>query len=43
MDLREIGLVCVNWIHPVQDRDQLQALENVVMNLLVPKKGGEFD
>jgi hypothetical protein len=36
MDLREIGLEGVDWIHLAQDRDQWQALVNTVMNLLVP-------
>jgi hypothetical protein len=35
IDLREIGWAGVDWIHLVQDRDQWQALVNVVMNLLV--------
>jgi hypothetical protein len=33
MDLQEIGLVSVNLIHLAQDRDQLLALVNTVMNL----------
>jgi hypothetical protein len=36
MNLREIGWEFVDWIHPVQDRDQCQALVNTVMNLRVP-------
>jgi hypothetical protein len=36
MDLRETGWEDVDWIHDVQDRDQWQALVNVVMNLWVP-------
>jgi hypothetical protein len=35
MDLREIGLWCVNRIRLAQDRDQWQAVVNVVMNLRV--------
>jgi hypothetical protein len=35
MDLREIGWGGVDWIHLAQDRDQLQTLVNVVMNLRV--------
>jgi hypothetical protein len=35
MDLREIGLEGVEWMYLVQDRDQWQALVNMVMNLLV--------
>jgi hypothetical protein len=33
MDLREIGLKGVDWMHMVQDKDQWQALVNTVMNL----------
>jgi hypothetical protein len=33
MDLREIGWEGVDWIHVAQDRDQWQALVNMVMNL----------
>jgi hypothetical protein len=36
IDLREIGWEGVNWIHLAQDRDQWQALVNMVMNLQVP-------
>jgi hypothetical protein len=36
MDLREIGWEGVDWIHLAQDRDQWQALVNMVMNLWVP-------
>jgi hypothetical protein len=36
MDLREVGLKGVDWIHLAQDRDRLWALVNTVMNLLVP-------
>jgi hypothetical protein len=36
MDLREIGWEHVNWMHVAQDRDQWQALVNMVMNLWVP-------
>jgi hypothetical protein len=32
MDLREIGLEGVDWIHLTQDRDLFQAVVNVVMN-----------
>jgi hypothetical protein len=31
MDLREIGWEGVDWLHLAYDRDQLQALMNVVM------------
>jgi len=36
MDLREVGWEGVGWIHLVQDRDQWQAVVNMVMNLQVP-------
>jgi hypothetical protein len=36
MDLREIEWEGVDWIHLAQDRDQLWALVNTVMNLHVP-------
>jgi hypothetical protein len=35
MDLREIGLGGVQWIHLVQDRDRWRAVVNAVMNLRV--------
>jgi hypothetical protein len=36
MDLREIGFEGVDWINLNQDRDQWQALMNLVLNLQVP-------
>jgi hypothetical protein len=36
MDLRVIGWDSMDWIHLVQDRDQLRALVNTVMSLRVP-------
>jgi hypothetical protein len=36
MDLREIGINRVNWIHLAQDRVQWRACVNTVMNLRVP-------
>jgi hypothetical protein len=36
MDLWEIGLEGVVWIHLAQDRDSWWALVNTVMNLRVP-------
>jgi hypothetical protein len=36
MDLREIRLGGMNWIHPAQERDQWRAIGNTVMNLRVP-------
>jgi hypothetical protein len=42
MVLREIGWEAVDWIHLTQDRVLWQAPVNVVMNLLVSKKVGNF-
>jgi hypothetical protein len=36
LDLREIGWEGVNWMHLAQDRDQCQALVNMIMNLWAP-------
>jgi hypothetical protein len=36
MDLRETGWDAMHWIDLAQDRDQLRALVNTVMNLRVP-------
>jgi hypothetical protein len=33
MDLKEIGLGSMNWIHLAHDKDQWWALVNTVMNL----------
>jgi len=35
MDLREIGWEGVDWLHLAEDRDQWQALVNMVMNFQV--------
>jgi hypothetical protein len=35
MDLREMGLGCVDWIRLAQDRDQWRAAVSAVMNLRV--------
>jgi hypothetical protein len=35
MDIGEIGWGCVEWIQLAQERDQMWALVNMVMNLLV--------
>jgi hypothetical protein len=35
MDLREIGLVGVDWIRVAQDRDRWRAVVSAVMNLWV--------
>jgi hypothetical protein len=42
MDLREMGLKCLGWIHLAQDRDQWRVLVNVAMNHWVPYQGGNF-
>jgi ribosome biogenesis protein Nip4 len=42
MDLREIGWGSVDWMHLAQDKDQWQALMNMIMNLWVPYKAGNF-
>jgi len=42
MDFRETGCEVVDWIHLVQNRDQLRALVNTVMNLRVPTLAGNF-
>jgi hypothetical protein len=36
MNLKEIIWESVDWIHLVQEREQWQALVNMVMNLRVP-------
>jgi hypothetical protein len=36
MDINEIELQGVNWMHVAQDRDKWQALVNTVMSLQVP-------
>jgi hypothetical protein len=36
MDLREIGWDDMDWIDLAQDRDNLRALVNTVMNLRLP-------
>jgi hypothetical protein len=36
MDLLEIGLNVVDWIHLAQDRYRWRVLVNAVMNLRVP-------
>jgi hypothetical protein len=41
-DLRETGWDGMDWIDLAQDRDQLRALVNTVMNLRVPYNGGMF-
>jgi hypothetical protein len=41
-DLKEIGWQGVDWIQLAQNRDQWQAVWNVIMNLQVPYKAGNF-
>jgi hypothetical protein len=36
MDLTEIGWQGVDWMHLAQDRNQWQAVANIVVNLQVP-------
>jgi hypothetical protein len=36
MDLREIGLEAVDWIHVAQDRDRWRDFVNTVMKLWLP-------
>jgi len=36
MDLREIGLESVDWLHLAQNRNYWQALVNMIMNLQAP-------
>jgi len=38
LDLRQIGIDGANWIQLAQDRIQLRAFVNTVMNLRVPRK-----
>jgi hypothetical protein len=42
VDFREIGWEGVDWMHLAQDMDQWQALMNMIMNLQVPLKAGNF-
>jgi hypothetical protein len=42
IDLKEIVCDDVDWIHLAQGKDQWQALVNMVMNLQVPWKMGNF-
>jgi hypothetical protein len=36
MDLKEIVLECVDWIHLAQDRDQWWVLVNAIKDLRIP-------
>jgi hypothetical protein len=40
MDLGEIGLGVMDWIHLAEDRDQWRAVVNTAMNLRVHKMLG---
>jgi hypothetical protein len=40
IDIREIKLEDVDWIHLAQDRDMWRALVNTVMNLTFHKRKG---
>jgi len=40
MDLQEIGQKNVDWIHLAEDKDQWQALVNMVINLWVHRRWG---
>jgi len=42
MNLTEIRLDGVDWVHLAQDRDQWRSLVNTVMNLQVTYKAGNF-
>jgi hypothetical protein len=42
VDLREVMLEVVDWIHVAQNRDQWWALEKTVMNLRVAQKAENF-
>jgi hypothetical protein len=42
MDFREIEWEVVDWIHLALNGDKWQALVNMVMNLWIPLKVGNF-
>jgi len=42
MDFREIGQEGVDWMHSAQERDQLWAVVNTVMNLWVSQRAENF-
>jgi hypothetical protein len=42
MDLREIDLEGMDWIHLAQDRNHWRTLVNTVVNLRIPYEAGSF-
>jgi hypothetical protein len=42
IDVKEIRWDGMDWIDLAQDREQLQALVNTVMNLRIPQNAGKF-
>jgi hypothetical protein len=42
MNPKEIHCEGVGWLNLAQDSVQWQVLANTIMNIQVPKKGGEF-
>jgi hypothetical protein len=42
MGLNEIGWNCVEWIHPVQERDQWWAVVNIYQNCNEPLASIKF-
>ena len=42
MDLQEVGCGYMDWIGLAQDRDRWRTLVSAVMNLWVPRNGGNF-
>jgi len=42
MDLKETGWKVVDWIHLCQGMRPVAGLVNKIMNLLIPRKAGNF-
>ena len=42
MDLQGVGCEGMDWIDVAQDMDRWRTLVNVVMDLRIPKKAGNF-